>query len=256
MVCWLLICGLIIQLKMALTGVTGVISALLIFSIFIQITKVLNVENALDYWQYDWTRDLPKIMSHKQAANGLFATNSVWTYYAKPTYPSGRGGHTKQGLYTSNHTVPVNQYLGILTLLLNGDIHPNPGPNTRLVQYNICTKTIRRKQRNITCVECKMKYHTHFMGIDRNETQGHALCVFYPSWAHEEEGDMQPQNDEAHRYDEHTIRHSFYKIGECKGLQIVHLNIQGLRGSLDEFESSTSDDAYRCAYYLRDKPNR
>ncbi len=47
---------------------------------------------------------------------------------------------------------------------------------------------------------------------------------------------MQPQNDEAHQYDEDTIRHSFDKIGECKGLKIVHLNIQGLRGSLDELK--------------------
>ncbi len=65
---------------------------------------------------------------------------------------------------------------------------------------------------------------------------GHAICVFYPTWAHEEEGDIQPQNDEAHQYDEDTIIHSFDKIGECKCLKIVHLNIQGLRGSLDELK--------------------
>ncbi len=48
--------------------------------------------------------------------------------------------------------------------------------------------------------------------IDRNEAQWTCNMCILPFLAHEE-GDMQPQNDEAHRYDEDTIRHSFDKIG-------------------------------------------
>ncbi len=60
------------------------------------------------------------------------------------------------------------------------------------------------------------------------------MCIL-PFPANKEEGDTQPQNDEAHRYED-TIRHSFDKIGECKCLKIVHLNIQGLRVPLDQLK--------------------
>ncbi len=69
-----------------------------------------------------------------------------------------------------------NLYLKLKLLKLGdmlklNEVTPTQAPNTKSVQCNICTKTIRRKQRNITCIECKMKYHKHCMGIDRNETQ-------------------------------------------------------------------------------------
>ena len=64
--------------------------------------------------------------------------------------------------YYSNSSATFNPEL--LQIIRSGDIHPQPGPETR-VKCLTCSRTIARNHRSTTCTTCKSRFHIKCSGL-------------------------------------------------------------------------------------------
>ena len=110
-----------------------------------------------------YTKSIANDIYHNSIHSQFRTSCSIWTL---------RNGKTpKKKTLKRNAT-----HILILTLLLSGDVHPNPGPP--ILRYNrldsiypcpFCEDAVEDGQKGIECEKCKMWYHTSCIGMCTQE---------------------------------------------------------------------------------------
>ena len=128
---------------------------------------------------------------------------------------------------------PTGRCLRVLLLLICGDVEICPGPRTS-TKCRLCSKTVRRNQANVFCVNCKESFHLKCVGSVFDDSE---FCMVCTSQQNGEE----VQNTESEDSD---VRRQIPEMDELlnkRGLKIFHQNIRGLllkKNGVEEFLSS------------------
>ena len=132
--------------------------------------------------------------------------------------------------------------LRVLLLLICGDVEICPGPRTS-TKCRLCSKTVRRNQANVCCVNCKEPFHLKCVGSGFDDSE---LCMVCTS---QQEGGEEVQHTESEDSD---VRRKICETEELlnkRGLKIFHENIRGLllkKNGVEEFLSLFSKIDMLC----------
>jgi exonuclease III len=135
----------------------------------------------------------------------------------------------------------------VLTLLLSGDINPNPGPS-KSTTCPSCLRTIAKNHRFVSCTKCSVSYHIKCAFIspkdytlicDEKKHFNCATCINDTMPFPNDENSLIELSDSQ---DHSLVNYETFKdVLGSKGLKMAHLNVNGIRSKLDQVRLLVSE---------------
>ena len=134
------------------------------------------------------------------------------------------------------HGAKAHTSFTITILSLCGDICPNPGPRNIKYPCGICKKAVRTNQDGILCDVCERWFHTRRQCLNMSEETYKAYSDNVNlQWICNRCSDIQRDEADLNTTCENegftSVKNS---LSEHPGLEVGHMNVNGLRGKLSE----------------------
>ena len=140
------------------------------------------------------------------------------------------------------HEVKIPISFALAMLLLCGDICLNPGPRNIRYPCGICKKAVKSNQQEICCDLCEIWFHTRSSCLNMMEEtyKAHSENINL-QWSCNQCSDLQRDGAELNSTENQPFINDGFSdiknsLHQQPGLNVGHLNTEGLRGKLPKIE--------------------